>query len=97
MRSCSTYMHVWNTGRKFFNVFNKIFQVQIKLFKHKLLFATTLILNTDTSPCSEEEVLCPLGTALTIPIERCIPGSFVCDGVEDCIGGTDEEACSSKD
>ena len=61
------------------------------------LFSTTLILNIDTSPCSEEEALCPLGTALTTPVERCIPGSFVCDGVEDCIGGTDEEDCLGKD
>ena len=69
---------------------DQVLLTQVAVYYHSFL-------NTDTFQCSEEKFFCPLGTALTFPIERCILESFVCDGVEDCIGGTDEEDCSSKD
>ena len=88
-------MHVLNTGLGFFKFLAHNFKCKVLLTQVPVYYHC--FLNTDTFQCSEEEFFCPLGTALTIPFERCIPESFVCDGVEDCIGGTDEENCSSKD
>ena len=56
---------------------------------------TSSILHTD---CEDGEILCPLGRIgrsgrIDTFGERCINESFVCDGVQDCAGGTDEVNC----
>ena len=53
------------------------------------------ILHTD---CGDGEILCPLGKIgrsgrIDTFGGRCINASFVCDGYQDCVGGTDEVNC----
>ena len=52
---------------------------------------------TDTI-CRSGDVICPLGRIgifeqSDVYGERCINESFVCDGIQDCVGGTDEVDC----
>ena len=42
--------------------------------------------------CEDGESSCPRGRINSAT--SCIPESFVCDGIEDCIGGTDEMNCT---
>ena len=51
--------------------------------------AKTFVLLTG---CEDGESSCPRGR-INSGIS-CIPESFVCDGIEDCIGGTDEMNCT---
>ena len=48
--------------------------------------------------CRDGEIACPLGRiGISGRIDtfggRCINESFVCDGIQDCVGGTDEVNC----
>ena len=48
--------------------------------------------------CEDGETVCPLGRIgrsgrIDTFGGRCINESFVCDGVQDCVGGTDEVNC----
>ena len=42
--------------------------------------------------CRSGEVSCPFGRIDLF--RRCIPESYVCDGYQDCVGGTDEMNCT---
>ena len=41
--------------------------------------------------CEDGEITCPLGRINSF--RTCIPESRVCDGIWDCVGGTDEVDC----
>ena len=48
--------------------------------------------------CRDGEIICPLGRIGTSGrIDtfggRCVNESFACDGIQDCVGGTDEVNC----
>ena len=48
--------------------------------------------------CEDGEIACPLGRIgrsgrIDTFGGRCINESFVCDGIQDCVGGTDEVNC----
>ena len=52
---------------------------------------------TDTT-CKDGHVVCPMGRLdssgrVDTYGDRCINESFVCDGIQDCFGGTDEVNC----
>ena len=42
--------------------------------------------------CEDGESVCPLGVISSS--QRCISESLVCDGIQDCVGGTDEMNCT---
>ena len=42
--------------------------------------------------CRSGDVFCPRGRMNSFM--RCIPESRVCDGIQDCVGGTDEMNCT---
>ena len=49
--------------------------------------------------CRDGYVVCPMGKLdssgrVDTSGERCINESFVCDGYQDCVGGTDEMNCT---
>ena len=60
-----------------------------KVIFYQLLNAKTFVLLTG---CEDGESSCPRGRINSGT--SCIPESFVCDGIEDCIGGTDEMNCT---
>ena len=53
-----------------------------------VVIGKSCLLYTD---CEDGESTCPLGRINSF--RSCIPESHVCDGFEDCVGGTDEVNC----
>ena len=53
-----------------------------------MVIGKTCLLHID---CEDEECTCPLGRINSVG--SCIPESGVCDGIQDCVGGTDEVNC----
>ena len=73
--------------------------ILIKRTTHHVLGQITLVQSRlPHTDCEDGEILCPLGRIgrsgrIDTFGERCINESFVCDGVQDCAGGTDEVNC----